>query len=433
MTLIENKGKLAAWSVPEKILTVATFLFVLAVVVPLDPVQAFNHAVSLGVPNRYYLGGYMTRSGSDYDFTNFFLTALGTVVLATVWVFFDKKQKGYPVIAYWAWVLARFKVADVMFWFGIEKVLPIQMPFPTLSYLNTNLGDIHPWKLYWLTTGSAPAFEVFCGVFEVLAAVLLLFRPTATLGALAMTAITIPIIAVNFGYDAGVQRSATLIQILLTVVLAYDFKGLWNFFVLRKEAVLREAPVIFAKNWQKYLRTSLFLLFLVTTVVLRGIGMYDWWVKGESDKLPKTKGVASFYGYYTAPEFQFKNQELPLDYTDTLRWHNVVFEKWNTLSVKTNEPVYLRAIRQAERPYKEVLGVAGRHYYFYQADTLAQTIKLTYKSDSTRTFTFRYDQQPGFLKLRGITQSGDSVRVVLHKQNKQYPLVDGRKDKVYQP
>src|SRR5215217_8196866 len=86
----------------------------------------------------------------------------------------------------WFFLLIRYQIALRMSWFAIAKVFPVQMPFPTLSQLNTNLGDFTPGKLYWLTTGVSPFFEVFAGVFELSATVFILFRRTTTLGALMM-------------------------------------------------------------------------------------------------------------------------------------------------------------------------------------------------------------------------------------------------------
>jgi len=423
-----------SWPIGKKIGVLASFLFTLAVVVPLDPAQAIRHAISIGVPNRYYLGSFLSRSGSDRDYTNIIIAILVFSALAFAWTFIDRKRRSYETLYYWTWVLARYKVADVMFWFGIEKVFPIQMPAPTLSYLNTNLGDIHPWKLYWLTTGAAPGFEMFCGAFEVLAAALLIFRRTATLGALAMLAITVPIIAVNVGYDAGVQRPATLILLLLAIIISYDFKGLWDFWVLRKQAALHNPPAIFNSAPQKYARHILFAVFVISTVVLRGIGMYDWYSKGESDKLPKEKGIPGFYGYYRVPQFSVNGKELPYSYTDRLRWQDVVFEKWNTITVKTARPVHVKKVRQATRPLKETLGVAGRHYYYYKADTVSSKLNLTYKSDSTESFHFHYIKQEGsLLKLSGVNEKGDSLKITLEKIDKQYPLIDGRQNKTYNP
>lgn len=423
------------WELYERIIFRAFFLFTIIITIPYKPIRFIDSATNIGVSNRYYLGSFLSRGENERDFLPFLYIFVLLFVIAYVWEFIDKKHKQYNTLYYWIWVLARFKVADVMFWFGIEKVFPIQMPFPTESYLNTNLGDIHPWKLYWLTTGASPNFQIFCGLFEVLAASLLIFRRTAVLGALAMLSITVPIIAINIAYDAGVQKPAFTLLLLLGVVIAYDFKGLWNFFILRKQVALRKFPDLFTKKWQKIVKWTAFTLFIISAVVFRGIGMYDWYVKGESDKLPKKKGVKEFVGYYRVPDFVLNNKSLPFSYTDTVRWQDVVFEKWNTISIRTARPILLKKGRQSARPLKETLGIAGRHYYFYDVDTLEKTIKLKYKTDTTQQFYFKYDDtKTKKLFLSGVNESGDSVKVSLDKVDKKYPLLEGRnKDKVYYP
>jgi uncharacterized membrane protein YphA (DoxX/SURF4 family) len=155
-------------------------------------------------------------------------------------------------------------------WFAIAKVFPVQMPFPTISQLNTNLGEFTP-KLYWLTTGVSPFFEVFAGVFELVATVLILFRRTTTLGALMMIAILLPIWFVNIGYDAGVEVTSLHILTLAILLLVKDIKAFWEILILHKASVVPnfQAPH-FTQPWQNTIRLVLKWGFILIFLVYRG-------------------------------------------------------------------------------------------------------------------------------------------------------------------
>lgn len=183
---------------------------------------------------------FASQEGKNY--TGWFITVLVCALAGFTWNLIDKKYKNYERLYYWFYVAARYGIALRMSWFAWAKVFPVQMPFPTISQLNTNLGDFTPGKLYWLTTGVSPFFEVFAGIFELTATVLILYRRTTTLGALMMIAILVPIWFVNIGYDAGVELASLHILSLSLLLLVRDSKRIWQILIEHQAVALTYIP-----------------------------------------------------------------------------------------------------------------------------------------------------------------------------------------------
>jgi len=81
-------------------------------------------------------------------------------VLGLIWTALDRKSKEYNQLYYWSLVLARFRAGIGIIGFGFTKFLPTQMPYPSESLLNTDFGDFTGQKIYWLSIGIVPWYQV---------------------------------------------------------------------------------------------------------------------------------------------------------------------------------------------------------------------------------------------------------------------------------
>lgn len=382
---------------------------------------------------------FSSHGGKNYE--GWFITLLICLAIGTAWVFVDKlrhkeqnalgtqgaENKLYNLF----FILVRYQVALRMSWFAIAKVFPVQMPFPTLSQLNTNLGDFTPGKLYWLTTGVSPFFEVFAGIFELTATVLILFRRTATLGALMMIAILLPIWFVNIGYDAGVELASLHLLLLSVLLLVKDADKFYTILIRHQQAVIEYIqPLAFSKQWKRIARIVFKSAFIFVFLFYRGYHYERLYVAGKTFKLPLNNGVQSFTGFYNVSEFRINNRLLPYAPDDTLRWQNVVFEKFNTISIKVAKPFKLNT--QNKIRTTEYYGNIGRLFYGYQADTVKHILTLKNRADKTEIVTFNYTEpSAGKFILKGISHQKDSVYVVLNKVEKHYPLAVTRNANVH--
>jgi uncharacterized membrane protein YphA (DoxX/SURF4 family) len=283
----------ADWGTLQKILLRSFTIYAAITVIPLVPAfyqQDFDAGFSVkGYPWRWLdvisqnnPWFFSSQGGKNYG--GWGITLIFCFVLGAAGAFIEKRNhKEQNVLEIrdrddspynWFFILVRYQVALRMSWFAIAKVFPVQMPFPTISQLNTNLGDFTPGKLYWLTTGVSPFFEVFAGIFELTATVLILFRRTATLGALMMIAILLPIWFVNIGYDAGVELASLHLLLLSALLLAKDADKFYALLIRHKQAAIAYIqPPIFSKQWKRTARVILKAAFIFVFLLYRGISL----------------------------------------------------------------------------------------------------------------------------------------------------------------
>ncbi|WP_184545653.1 hypothetical protein [Mucilaginibacter sp. FT3.2] len=385
--------------------------------------------------NPWFFG---SQGGKNYS--GWFVTLFICFIAGAAWLLIEKQisknknalesSTGDGRFYNWFFILVRYQVALRMSWFAIAKVFPVQMPFPTISQLNTNLGDFTPGKLYWLTTGVSPFFEVFAGIFELVATILILFRRTATLGALMMIAILLPIWFVNIGYDAGVELASLHLLLLSLLLLAKDATKFWQLLIEHKAAAISYIrPPVFSRQWKKVGRIVLKVGFIFIFLVYRGYHYGKLYAAGKTFKLPLDSGVASFTGFYNVAEFKINNQVIPYAPYDSLRWQNVVFEKFNTISIKVAKPFKLNT--QNKIRTTEYYGNIGRLFYGYDADTVKHVFTLKNRADTSKKVLLTYTiPKPGSFILKGLNERKDSVYIVLNRIDKQYPLAVKRNTKV---
>ena len=423
----------ADWRLYQKILLRGFFIFVALTTVSLNPTfyqQDFGITFHTNSHPWRYLdvlsqnSPWFFSNASGKNYLGWLITLVLSLGAGFLWQQLDAKRRDFTVLNYWFTVLVRYGLALRLSWFALAKVFPVQMPFPTISQLNTRLGDFTPGKLYWLTTGVSPVFEVFAGLFELLAALLLLSRRTTTLGALMVVAILVPIWFVNIGYDAGVEITSLHILTLALILLAPDASRFWNLLIRHKADVLPEiqAPANLA-SWQQTARVGLKTAFVLIFILYRGVEYGRVFAAGKTFKLPLGDGLAEFTGYYDVLEFRLNNQTIPYSPTDTLRWQNVIFEKHNTISLAIQRPVPLNIENKSRTT--EYYGNKGRFYYSYVADTLRKTLVLKNRADTTQQLTLRYRRpNASTFELTGVDERNDSIHAVLLRSNHSYPLLE---------
>lgn len=74
-----------------------------------------------------------------------------------------------------------------------------------------------------------------------------------------------------------------------------------------------------------------------------------------------------------------------------------------------------------------------RRYFFYKADTIHHVLYLQNKNVNYRDErqVLHYSQpSPDRIVLNGVNEFRDSIYVVLDRNNKKYPLVEGRQSNI---
>jgi hypothetical protein len=320
------------------------------------------------------------------DYTDWGIALLIGIVGGLIWTLFDRKSKSYNILYYWLRVVVRYRAGIGIIGFGFTKLFPTQMPYPSLGLLNSNFGDYTAQKIYWLSVGIVPWYQVFGGIVEIAAGVMLLFRKTTTFGALLLVGALGDITFVNYAYDGGVHVYAFYFVFLALFLLADDIPKLYNLLILERYTVPFHVYPDSRKPWLKYTRIGLKTL---TFLIFFGILTYTEVINFKYDpyKQPSTAGVKQLRGNYHVTEFKINGQDIPYNPLDSTRWQEATFENWTTLTFKVNRPVVIDPSNGGGSPMKdikrtfEITGVAGgQRAYHYYADTVDKVLYLQDKN-----------------------------------------------------
>lgn len=369
---------------------------------------------------------------SSYTFKSFITYVLICILFYIGWLIIEEKEARSKLL-YIARAIVRYRLAAAMFAMGIIKLIPIQLPPPTLSDLHTNYGDFLPWKIYYLTNSAALFHhQSYLGFIEVLAASALLFRKTASIGAGLALAFLTNVILVNIAYQLNHTILAIYLFSLAAFVISYDIPRLFAFFLGKQKVYANQyKPTWQAKGFSSIhytLKTS----FLFVTVFF----LYQVYHSKQSSPFPFSADAAltDKSGYYQVDTFTINGQTIPVTRDSEQGWQGVVFEAWNTISIADNTAKQIKVLPPKgvalfdNSRYYEYAGSGGRSYYTYTVDTLAKELKLQAANGSHRGFLLHYESPAdSILLLRGINERQDSIHAKLIKKERKYLLYEGRR------
>jgi hypothetical protein len=389
----------SSWPQWQKILFRIAFVFFLAMSIP-NSAGWYTDLVTFDWTRLHYRDVYdIARFGSGLDFfgrtifgsslegyATWIATLLASIVVGLIWTVIVKaikrEPKHYNLLYYWIRVVVRYRAGIGIIGFGYTKLMPTQMPYPSFGLLNTHFGDFTLQKIYWLSVGIVPWYQVFAGVVELTAGILLFFRGTTTLGAILLFGALGDIVYVNFAYDGGVHVYSSYFVLLAAFLLIKDIPKFWNLLILEHFTVPDSYYPVFTQKWQQYarygLKTFVFGLFVVYLFWLQYVNF-----KYDPYKQPSTAGIKALRGNYHVTEFKINNREIPYSPTDSVRWQWATFEKWTTLTFKVNKPTPLDLSNGGGAPMRdlgrtfELTGTGGgQRVFHYLADTVEHTLYL---------------------------------------------------------
>lgn len=312
-----------------------------------------------------------------------FVLALAGMI---VWSIFDRRRPNYNTMYYWLTVGVRYYVALMLINYGLVKVIQLQFPPPNMYRLTQPYGESSPMGLAWTFLGFSRGYNLFMGLAEV-AAVLLLFRRTMTLGTIITLMTTANVMAVNYFYDVPVKILSTMLVTMTLFLMARDAERLFTFFFTGRAVAL---PVI---NPPPPLRPWIRPVGLVAKFLLIGYVLIFGFIQVQGmrslygDLAPKPR----LHGMYDVELFVRNNDTIPLTTSDAVRWKQFLVEREG----------FARA--------RHVVDSTSRFYT--ELDTTAHQMKLKFSNTGDAVYRLRYEiPQEGRLLFRGAMNT-DSIAI----------------------
>ena len=264
------------------------------------------------------------NSGSSDDMFGW-VTAFCLLVIATaatvVWSLLDRSRENYAGLHKWFWLFVRFALAGRMITYGMVKVIPVQMRYPSLTRLLQPFGTFSPFGILVNSIGSAPAYEIFTGCAMLAGGLLLIVPRTATLGALISLAAMMQVFMLAMTYDVVAKLLAFHLILLCCFLLAPDVPRLVRFLLLRRTSSLSAEVQLFRGVRANRIALAAQIIFGLWLVVLNcNLGWGYWNTVGGGRPLP------ALYGIWEVRQMSIDEQPRPPLLTDSTRWRRAIFD-----------------------------------------------------------------------------------------------------------
>jgi hypothetical protein len=321
--------------------------------------------------------------GVLFFFSVLFFAIIGTVV----WGILDQKRTNYNRLSCWFRLYLRYLLGIVLFAYGINKLIPVQMRYPSVSMMITPFGYFNRFYVLWNSMGAAPGYMIFTGATEVLASLMLFSRRTAVAGYIMTAAVMTNVFALNIFYNINIKMFSGQLLLIALYLLAPYLKPVFRFFFQNHPVPLTQPHYAFDTGWKKYaLMAALVIVPLVVCIIDTKGSLDQYSANQEIYRKEKVYDVAAFVSKDTLP---------PL-LTDTLRWKRFLFiNSWH--------------IDKAV-----IMGMDdGSDWYNYNLDTVKKTLTL-YDNPDTTTWKILHYIYPakGQLQLTGKWK-GQDIQVSL--------------------
>jgi len=310
----------------------------LATLWPLRPVIFWTaaHIFHVNAPLSAFFGG--NSGGGDCMFG--WVTAFCLLVIATaatvVWSLLDRRRENYAELHKWFRLFVRFALAGTMIFYGILKVLPVQMSYPSLTRLLQPVGTLSPMGVLWTSMGSSPAYEIFTGCAELTGGLLLIVPRTATLGALISLAAMIQVFTLNMTYDVPAKLFAFHTILLACFLLAPDVPRLVRFLLLRRTTSLSAEAQLF-----RGVRANRIALVAQIILGLWLVGLYCHYAWGIWSTRGGGRPLPALYGIWEVEQMSIDEQPRPPLLTDSARWRRAIFDYPDRMVVQSTDESFV--------------------------------------------------------------------------------------------
>jgi uncharacterized membrane protein YphA (DoxX/SURF4 family) len=349
-----------------------------------------QHVLGITDPSTAFTGS----RDRVFDYVQLLLIAIVAVLGTILWSIIDRRRRSYPRLAAAAIVVLRYVLAHAMLHYGISKILKLQFPDLPPGRFDEPVGELSPMRLMWTFMGYSTPYTMFAGFAEAIGGALLLWRRTATIGAVVLIPVMTNVVLLNFCYDVPVKLYSTELLIMAIAVASPSAPRLLAAALGRPVADARPgAPRSRLGAWASRLAA------LAMTAAIAA-GLYD-----EFRIRPDHSAhVHELYGLWAVDSFIADGVEHPPLATDADRWRLCSFAG-RRVAVAT---------------------MAGRGQGFpIEVDARAQTITLAVDQARTQNETWSYTRPGPDRLVIDAVHGGRYLHVTLHLEPEPQLLTRG--------
>ncbi|HTH56563.1 MAG TPA: hypothetical protein VL728_11010 [Cyclobacteriaceae bacterium] len=336
-------------------------------------------------------------SDTTYDYVVLLMIFLAAILSAIAWSILDRRSGNYSKLYYWFTLFIRFYVGLLLINYGLYKLFKVQFPYPNIYRLNQTYGSSSPMSLAWTFLGFSYGYNLFMGVAEV-AAVLLLFRRTLTFGAIITLMTTLNVTAINYFYDVPVKILSTHLVLMTFMLLLHDRDALWKFFFSGESARL---SIIKRPDFSR--RSRIVGLLLKGLIIAYAFVAHSIQCISDMKAYGMLAPKGKLFGVYQVKSFQFGSDTLG---QNAMRWKAMYIQQDTYAKIETTND--------------------STAWYKLELDSINHSIRFKNPNDTSEAYHFRYSlSSQNIFSLRGTVKE-DSIRILFQRVNEEnaYNLTD---------
>jgi hypothetical protein len=345
------------------------------------------HIFHLAAPLVYKDSG---SGDKTFDWILVFWILIFAIVTTIIWSALDRKRQNYATLDKWFRLFVRFALASQMINYGLYKVIPVQMPFPSLRIFVEPFGNFSPMNVLWSSIGASPVYEVFAGCAELLGGILLVLPRTAMLGAIICLADMTQVFMLNMTYDVPVKLFSFHLLLMALFLLVPEFSRLADFF-LSDRTVGRSTQLPLCRTRRAH--SVALAAQIVLGIWIVGVHTYSSWSQWQSSATGRHE--SALYGIWNVNQLSIDGQlrsPLLIDYD---RWRRVIFYRQTRMAFQRMDDSF------------EIFSAA--------INVSDKTLALTKDSDQSWKANFRFQRVvQDQLALDGI-MDGHTIRMQLQR------------------
>jgi hypothetical protein len=306
----------------------------------LPPLRNMTTWVAVHVFGAHAMTLQITATGSGdktFDYAEV-VVFLSLAVLATiVWSILDRARERYVGSYKWFRLFLRFSLAGSMAVYGSVKLIPLQMPAPSLRRLLEPFGQMSPMGVLWASIGASRSYEMFAGAAELTAAILLFIPGITTFAAMVCFAVVTQVFVLNMTYDVPVKLFSFHLLVMCVVLLAPDTRRLLNFLILNRTAAPSTEPPLFFSR--RAMRIAVAAQIVLASYIL-GVNLYGslQQAKKRGANAPKP----ALFGIWDIDQMTIDGHTRAPLVTDYDRWRRVTVSPGDQMAFQRMDATFVQ-------------------------------------------------------------------------------------------